>query len=79
MIRLELTLTNLQPKQKARIIRLEGGFGFQKNVRSRGILEGKTVEVIARQPVGGPIVISIDKRNTAIGRGMASRIIVAVG
>ena len=79
MIHLELTLTNLQPKQKARILRLEGGSGFQKNVRSRGILEGKIVEVIARQPVGGPIVISIDKRHTAIGRGMASRIIVAVG
>ncbi|MBW2739607.1 MAG: ferrous iron transport protein A, partial [Deltaproteobacteria bacterium] len=47
---MELTLTNLQPKQKARILRLEGGFGFQKNVRSRGILEGKIVEVIARQP-----------------------------
>ena len=39
---------------------------------------GKIVEVITRQPVGGPIVISIDKRNTAIGRGMASRSIVAV-
>ena len=76
---MELTLTNLQPKHKARILRLEGGFGFQKNVRSRGILEGKIVEVIARQPVGGPIVISMDKRHTAIGRGMASRIIVSVG
>ena len=75
---MEQILTNLQPKQSARILRLEGGFGFQKNIRSRGILEGKIVEVITRQPVGGPIVISIDKRKTAIGRGMASRIIVAV-
>ena len=75
---MEQILTNLQPKQKARIIKLEGGFGFQKNIRSRGILEGKIVEVITRQPVGGPIVISIDKRKTAIGRGMASRIIVLV-
>ena len=75
---MEQILTNLQPKQNARILRLEGGFGFQKNIRSRGILEGKIVEVITKQPVGGPIVISIDKRKTAIGRGMASRIIVAV-
>ncbi|MCG7848035.1 MAG: ferrous iron transport protein A [ANME-2 cluster archaeon] len=75
---MEQTLANLQPKQKATILRLEGGFGFQKNVRSRGILEGKILEVITRQPVGGPIVISIENKKTAIGRGMAMKIIVAV-
>jgi ferrous iron transport protein A len=78
VICLGLMLTDLQPKQKARILRLEGGFCFQRNVRSRGILEGKIVEVITRQPVGGPIVISIENRKTAIGRGMAKRIIVEV-
>ena len=55
---------------------MEGGFGFQRNMRSRGIREGKIVEVITRQPIGGPIVISIEDRKTAIGRGMAQKIIV---
>ena len=76
MINMELMLLDLQPKQKARILSLEGGFGFQRNMRSRGIREGKIVEVITRQPIGGPIVISIEDRKTAIGRGMAQKIIV---
>ncbi|GFO96237.1 FeoA family protein [groundwater metagenome] len=73
-----MKLTDLQPEQKARILRLEGGYGFQRNLRTRGIREGKIVEVITRQPIGGPIVISIEDREIAIGRGMASRVIVEV-
>ena len=78
MIHLEIILTDLQPKQKARIIRLEGGYGFQQKLRSRGIREGKKVKIITRQPGGGPIVMSIDNKKTALGRGMAGRVIVEV-
>lgn len=73
-----MKLTDLQPEQKARILRLEGGYGFQRNLRLRGIREGKIVEVITRQPIGGPVVICVDEREIAIGRGMASRVIVEV-
>jgi ferrous iron transport protein A len=73
-----MKLTDLQQGQKARILRLEGGYGFQRNLRTRGIREGKIVEIITRQPCGGPIVISIEDREIAIGRGMASRVIVEV-
>ena len=78
VIHLDLILLDLQPKQKAKIKQFNGGTGFKKNLRSRGIREGKIVEVIARQPVGGPIVISIDNRKTALGRGMAGKVIVEV-
>lgn len=75
---MEIPLTRLRTGQKAKILRLEGGPGFQRNVRSRGIREGKILEVVTRHPIGGPIVIEIDGRETAIGRGMAKRIIVEV-
>ena len=75
---MEYPLTKLKIGDKARITRLEGGQGFQKNVRSRGIREGKILEVVTRHPIGGPIVIEIDGRETAIGRGMANRIYVEV-
>jgi ferrous iron transport protein A len=75
---MEIPLTNLKQGQKAKIVRLEGGRGFQRNVRSRGIREGKTLEVVTRHPLGGPIVIEIDGRETALGRGMAKKIIVEV-
>ena len=75
---MEIPLTHLKNGQKGRILRLEGGLGFQKNVRSRGIREGKILEVVTRHPIGGPIVIKIDNRETALGRGMARRIFVEV-
>lgn len=75
---MDIPLTKLREGQKARITRLEGGHGFQRNVRTRGIREGKVVEVVTRHPIGGPIVIEIDGRETAIGRGMARRIFVEV-
>lgn len=75
---MEMPLTGLRVGQKAKILRLAGGYGFQTNLRSRGIREGKTLELVTRHPVGGPLVIDIDGRETAIGRGMAKRIIVEV-
>lgn len=75
---MDIPLTQLREGQKARITRLEGGYGFQRNVRTRGIREGKVVEIVTRHPIGGPIVIEIDGRETAIGRGMARRIFVEV-
>ncbi len=73
---MDIPLTQLREGQRARITRLEGGYGFQRNIRTRGIREGKVVEIVTRHPIGGPIVIEIDGRETAIGRGMARRIFV---
>ena len=75
---MEIMLTDLKPGQKARIVRLEGGYGFQRKLRSRGIREEKTVQILTRQPGGGPVVISIGSKKTALGRGMAGRVIVEV-
>jgi Fe2+ transport system protein FeoA len=41
-----------------------------------GIREGKEVRMVAHQPLMGPVVISIDGRETTIGRSMAHRILV---
>ncbi len=75
---MEIPLTHLKTGQKAKIVGLEGGPGFQRNVRSRGLREGKVLEVVTKHPIGGPIVIEIDGRETALGRGMAKKIIVEV-
>lgn len=71
-----LSLLSLSESKKARIVKIEGGVGFQRNLRSRGIREGKIIEVVTKHPFRGPIVISIDGRETTIGRGMAQKIFV---
>ena len=75
---MEKPLTELEDGDRGRITRLEGGQGFQRNVRSRGIREGKMLEVVTIHPIGGPVVIDVDGRETALGRGMARRIFVEV-
>ena len=71
----EIKLTELSPNQKAEIVKLAGGHDFQKRLRYRGVREGKILEIIAKQPKG-PIIISIEKKQVAIGRGMANKIMV---
>lgn len=71
-------LGSLKPNQSGKIIRIEGGYGLQRKLRILGIREQKTVKVVARQPIQGPVVIQIDNRQTTIGRGMANKIIVEI-
>lgn len=69
-------LSQLIEGTEARIVRLAGGIGFQRNLRARGIREGKIIKIVAKHPLRGPLVISIDGRETTIGRGMAGKIFV---
>ena len=71
-----ISLASLQEGRKAKIISIEGGYGFVRNLRARGIREGKIVEIVAKHPLRGPIVVSIEGRETTLGRGMAEKIIV---
>lgn len=71
-----ISLVELQEGKEAKIVKLEGGYGFQRNLRARGIREGKIVKIVAKHPLHGPLVISIDGRETTIGRGMAAKILV---
>jgi len=69
-------LSSLKPNQSGKIIHIEGGYGLQRKLRTLGIREEKIVKMVARQPIQGPVVIEIDRRQTTIGRGMANKIIV---
>jgi len=73
---METSITTIKEGKKVTIIRLIGGYGFQRRLRNMGIREGKVIKVVTRHPFGGPLVVSVDDRNTTIGRGMAERIIV---
>ena len=74
----ELPLVQLSYRKTAVIKRLEGGREFQRKVSDLGIRIGKQVEIVSCQPFRGPLVIKIDSMRIALGRGMASKIIVEV-
>lgn len=68
------TLIDLPKHSSAEIVNLEGGKRFRTRLEAMGIRIGKTVSIVSSQALGGPVIISVDGRHTAIGRGMASRI-----
>ena len=69
-------LTSLFPGEKAEIVALGHGIGRQRHFRTMGLIEGKTVELIAVQPARGPVVINVEGTQIAIGRGMAGHILL---
>jgi Fe2+ transport system protein FeoA len=85
---MEKSLIELKEGQKGIITRISGGFGMGhkshggghhavKQLENLGIRIRKEVTVTSIQPFG-PIVIEIDGRETAIGKGRAAKIYVEV-
>ena len=70
------TLYSMKPGETGMISKMDGGMEFNRKLRNIGIREGKQVRVVARQYLGGPLVIEIGGRQITIGRGMAGRIFV---
>jgi ferrous iron transport protein A len=67
---------DLQDGVTATVRELRGGLRFQKQLRTMGIREGKTIRIVTRHPFGGPVVVDVDGKMTTLGRGIAGRILV---
>lgn len=72
-----LSVVHLENSQKGIVVSLHGGCEFQCRLRGIGIKEGKTIRVVARHPLSGPVVLEVDRRQVTLGRGMAQRIEVS--
>ena len=73
----QIPLADLKENEGGIIVRLEGGQGFQRKLRTIGIREGKRIKILTRM-FRGPVVVEVDGRSTTIGRGMAGKIVVDV-
>lgn len=73
---MQKALTELNRKEKAEIISLNGGRTMQHRLEKMGIRKHQIISRINSQFMRGPVVISMNGHQTAIGRGMASRILV---
>lgn len=71
-----ITLLDIDSGKEATIVSLKGGMEFQRKIHGLNIREGKRVKKIVSQPLEGPIILEIDGRKVALGRGMAEKIIV---
>ncbi len=73
-----IPLEHLPYNEEAKIIRLDGGYGLQNRLRVMGIREGQVIKVVSKQPLRGPLTVTVDGCQITLGRGMAQRIIVEV-
>ncbi|WAC05541.1 MAG: FeoA family protein [Methanoregula sp.] len=71
-----IPICDLQEGVTATVRELQGGLVFQRQMRTMGIREEKTIRIVTRHPFGGPVVVEIDGKMTTLGHGIASRILV---
>ncbi|MBN2541226.1 ferrous iron transport protein A [bacterium] len=72
------SLIELASQEMGKIIDIQGGVGVQSRLESMGILPGKIVTKISAQLLRGPVTIMVDRRQLALGFGIASKILVEV-
>ncbi|MCK4859028.1 MAG: ferrous iron transport protein A [Candidatus Omnitrophica bacterium] len=68
-------LTEMAYKENAFIASIEKD--IMHKVSGMGVRVGKRVEMITKQPLKGPLTISIEGTHTSLGRGVAEKIVVS--
>jgi len=69
-----MKLLDTPKNQTVMIVDYEGGKGVGFKLRQLGLCPGRKVKILRYAPLGGPVMIDIDGRSVALGRGIASRV-----
>jgi len=69
-------ITELNSKESAKVISIEGGRNFKEKLNTLGIRKNIKIKKVSDSFLKGPIVIKINLMEIAIGWGMASKILV---
>lgn len=59
-----------------RVTGFRGGKNLELKLRQLGLLPGDRARVMRHAPLGGPIMIDVNGRTIALGRGIAAKITV---
>jgi len=73
-----VSLVQMRPGQKGRIVEINGGYGLACKLEALGIRTGKEITKISEQLMRGPVLLQQDHTQAAMGFGMASRVLVEV-
>lgn len=60
------------------VLDYRGGKGVEFKLRQLGLAPGHKIKILRYAPLGGPVMIDVEGRSVAIGRGIAARIDVEV-
>ncbi len=73
-----IDLADVKPGSKVKVVRIRGGLGIRQRLSCLGIHPGDLMLVQASGIMRGPVVVSIHGNKVALGRGVASKILVEV-
>jgi len=73
-----VSLVQMRPGQKGKIVEINGGYGLTQKLDTLGIGTGKEITKVSGQLMRGPVLLQHNNTQAAVGFGMASRIIVEV-
>ncbi|MEN8171581.1 MAG: FeoA family protein [Chloroflexota bacterium] len=71
-----MQLSNVENGKSVRILYFHGGIWLEDKLRQLGLLPGSSARKLRQAPWGGPIMVEVDGRTIAIGKGIASKIYV---
>jgi ferrous iron transport protein A len=71
-----MTLDQLEPGNKARVLDIRAGHGLQRRLSYLGIHLGDTVRLSGRGAFRGPLLVRVHGMQVALGRGVARHIVV---
>jgi ferrous iron transport protein A len=75
---IRVSLVQMRPGQKGRIVEINGGYGMARKLEALGIRTGKEITKISEQLMRGPVLLQQNQTQAALGFGMASRVLVEV-
>jgi len=61
-----------------KIIDYRGGKGVNSKLRQLGLTPGRSVKIVRYAPMEGPVMVDVEGRLIALGRGIANRVQVEV-
>ncbi|MBD3263892.1 MAG: ferrous iron transport protein A [Candidatus Omnitrophica bacterium] len=71
-----IDLIRLKKGKVAKVVEIEGGSSCQQRLNNLGIRQGVLISKISASETRGPIIVKAGHTQIALGRGMASKIIV---
>jgi len=71
-----INLASLSSGQSAKVIDIEDGRGLRQKLQNLGIREGVVVKKVRGIFTHGPIIVKVGSTQIALGRGMASKVMV---
>jgi ferrous iron transport protein A len=69
-----MTLLEIPIGGQARLVKISEG--LRSKLRQYGLHVGDCIRVLRAAPLGGPLLVEVNGREIALGRGVAEKIIV---